>query len=338
MEVEMSRFFAVVPFMNFGGSSKKVEAFNNFLSKLTQNIQRSSVIIVECALEGNPFVVTQASNPCHVQLKTKSAMQLKENLINIGASRLPTDWKYVAWIDPGIELTNSNWVKDTIEALRKRKIVQLFDRYVVSDGSGKIAYEQVGFVKRHIQRTLSKSSDSKSVVLSIACGESSATSNGGAKSFTEFALPKNFGEIEGQPGIAWATTHKTWSLLDGLLEAAIGGGGDIYMAYSLIGQLKRCGLAINSVKYKQKVNEWDSRASVIVQSNVGFVKGIAQKIKYEEEIEDLIVNGEKILNDNNFDPYKDLKRDLQRLQFYANPQSTLAVKLTEHITHPKAIQ
>ena len=325
----MERFFVVVPFMNFNGSAKKVDAFNHFINKLVQCIKRTSIIIVECVLEGKQFKVTQASNPCHVQLKTKSIMHLKENLINIGVSKLPPDWKYVAWIDSGTELLNPQWNQDAIKVLRKQNIVQLFDEYVVVDGKGKVLNEKAGFVKRNVVRTLRRPSDTK--LIATMAGENSTRSNGGLKSFVDLALCKGIGDNEGQPGVAWATTHKTWELLDGLLEAAIGGGGEIYMAYSLIGQLKRCGLPILSAKYKQKILEWDSRAAVIVQSYVGFVKGVARKNKDDEETDESIINGEKILNENSFDPYKDLKRNLQRMQLYVDIQSPLAVTLSEHI-------
>ena len=53
-----------------------------------------------------------------VQLRTKDELWYKENLINIAVTHLPSDWKYMAWIDTDIEFTNKNWVDETIQQLQ----------------------------------------------------------------------------------------------------------------------------------------------------------------------------------------------------------------------------
>lgn len=70
-----------------------------------------------------PFVVTRADNPRHLQIKTKSApLWHKESALNIGFSKLlPPDWKAAAWIDADIEFENVKWAEDTLKILNNGK-------------------------------------------------------------------------------------------------------------------------------------------------------------------------------------------------------------------------
>ena len=62
----------------------------------------------------------------HLKYKITHYFQVKENLINVGISKLPNDWKYVSWVDADITFLNHNWVQDTIEKLKTSDFVQLF--------------------------------------------------------------------------------------------------------------------------------------------------------------------------------------------------------------------
>lgn len=330
--METRRFFIIVPFLNFGASTKRVEDFKAFLDKLSQQTDGATILVVECVLEGIPFGVTNATNPLHIRLTTPSPIYLKQNLINVGVSKLPSDWKYVAWIDEGAEFLDPQWLRKTVQALKKHKVVQLFDRLYLTNKEGKMEYEVPGFAKRYLQKTLAR--PDKLAVNNA--GESSATSNC-ARSFADSRMWKSVGEIDGEYGLGWATSRKTWEMLDGLLDIAIGGGGDVYMAYSFVGQLKKCGLSVTSEPYHLQLQSWAARAAELIQKNIGYVKGIAQRPRSADDSDDFFVNGEKILSESTYDPNRDLKRDLQGLYMYADPQSALAVKLTEYINKSKTI-
>ena len=77
------------------------------------------LVTVELAYGERPFEVTEVGNPDHVQVRLPSSDELwhKENLLNLGISRLPRDWRYVAWIDADIEFHNPDWAKETVEQL-----------------------------------------------------------------------------------------------------------------------------------------------------------------------------------------------------------------------------
>jgi hypothetical protein len=86
--------------------------------------------VVELAYgDSQDFHVTDPSNKRHLQLRCPNQQPIwhKENLINIGISRLPPNWKYVAWIDGDIDFVRPDWIVETIHELQHHPVVQLFE-------------------------------------------------------------------------------------------------------------------------------------------------------------------------------------------------------------------
>jgi hypothetical protein len=66
---------------------------NEFKERMNK-VKNIKFYIVELAYEDQEFKITNSTNPNHLQLRTKYALWHKENLINIGISKLlPSDWK-----------------------------------------------------------------------------------------------------------------------------------------------------------------------------------------------------------------------------------------------------
>src|SRR5438876_12277239 len=61
----------------------------------------------------------------YIQVRTPYEIWHKENLVNLGLSRLPSDWKYAAWIDADVSFARSNWVDETLHQLQHWPIVQM---------------------------------------------------------------------------------------------------------------------------------------------------------------------------------------------------------------------
>lgn len=79
---------------------------------------------VELAYGDRPFEITECDTASHVQFRTRSELWHKENLINLGISRLPADWKYVAWIDADIQFARMDWAQETLHQLQHYALVQ----------------------------------------------------------------------------------------------------------------------------------------------------------------------------------------------------------------------
>ena len=56
----------------------------------------------ELQLGSRPFVITDANNCRHIQLRGKDELWAKENCLNVLVRHLPDDWEYVAWVDADV--------------------------------------------------------------------------------------------------------------------------------------------------------------------------------------------------------------------------------------------
>jgi hypothetical protein len=110
---------------NPAGFRSRYKSYDQFRSHIESFGAR--LITVELAFGNQTFKVTNPRDPNHVQLRTDDVMWYKENLINIGIRKSPSDCEYVAWIDLEVEILNTDWVRDTVEALDKFKVVQLYE-------------------------------------------------------------------------------------------------------------------------------------------------------------------------------------------------------------------
>ena len=80
-----------------------------------------------------PFEVT-GGHVNDVQLRTASELWHKEQLINIGVSRFPVDWKYGAYVDGDFHFTRHDLAIEAIHQLQHYDFVQLFSSYADLSG------------------------------------------------------------------------------------------------------------------------------------------------------------------------------------------------------------
>lgn len=80
--------------------------------------------VVECAYGERPFELPENKNINRVSVRAKTILWNKENLINIGVSRLPSDWKYLCWCDADIEFRKPSWASDAVHALQIHDVIQ----------------------------------------------------------------------------------------------------------------------------------------------------------------------------------------------------------------------
>ena len=81
---------------------RRIVLAKEFITRMEfeENIE---LYIVELAYNNEPYYVTEENNKNHLQLRTKTLLWHKENMINLGIKKLlPSDWKAVAWIDADI--------------------------------------------------------------------------------------------------------------------------------------------------------------------------------------------------------------------------------------------
>ncbi len=243
----------------------------------------------------------------YVQVQTSSEIWIKENLINIGVSRLPPNWKYCAWVDADVMFARPNWVGETIHQLQHYPVVQMFSESQDVGPRYSAISNTRGFGFDHVKQT----------PRSILSPEAAMKMKDHPP---YYAMPglRAPGGVQGRggwhTGYAWGYRREAWDALGGMIDFAMMGAGDNHMAHALIGEVHRTIHTNLSQGYKDKLWEWQHRAERHIRRNIGYVSGLLVHYWHGSKADRRYRHRWKILTDSQFDPAIDLKLDWQGLQ------------------------
>lgn len=241
---------------------------------------------VECAYGDRDFELLGNNDHINrVRVRSNSLVWNKENLINLGVSRLPHDWKYVSWVDADIHFRKPQWAAETVQALQHYKIVQPWQH----------AYD-LGPNDEHVQTHTSFASlfySGKPV-----CKEKPHwwTWEGGSYEFAH-------------PGYAWACDRQTFNDLGGLFEHGACGSGDHHMALALIGKAKYSVPGKVHPSYLQSILDWEKRAVQHIRKEIGYVVGSIEHFWHGRKDDRKYVNRWDIITKHQFNPHTDIKKN-----------------------------
>ena len=241
---------------------------------------------VECAYGERPFEIEARAGVNLVRVRARSIVWNKENLINIGISRLLADWKYVAWIDADVAFRRPNWAAETVHALQQYDVIQPWsDAYDLGPHD-----EHIGHHKSFLRQWWAKE----------PC----------------FPTHANFWTFQGGPycyphsGYAWAATRQAIEWLGGLFELGAMGASDHHMALALIGEARRSIPRGVNASYWKHLALWEARALRHVNFNLGFVWGTLEHNFHGRKDDRKYVERWQAIVEHEFDPDADLKRNV----------------------------
>lgn len=268
------KIYVILPYFNFCGFKRRRELFLEFVERLS----KYPVSIVIASAGGLPHCLPVFK---HIEVGYKDQMWVKENLINIAIRRLPSNWKYVAWIDADLTFLNEKWVQHTLDELQDNDIVQLFQTAAHLGPSQEIIKVDKSFGYMH------------------------------TKSGHEYTKTDKYGFWH--PGFAWACTRKAYNKMGGLLDWAILGSGDRHMALALIGKVELSAPGNISDYYLQLLKKYqkqcrDLKLSYIPGTILHHWHGSLENRKYRERWD--------ILISNKFDPISDLNYTQKGLIYF----------------------
>ena len=245
---------------------------------------------VEVQQGDRPFMVADGShNVNYVKMRTFDELWVKENMINIGISRLPSDWEYVAWIDADIMFTRPDWAEEVVHQLQHYMVVQCFESCVDLGPSQEPLQIHQSFMSEYIKN---------------GCRPPVGPGHYGS-----YSPEKNFWH----PGFAWAARREAIDHVGGMIDFAILGSGDHHMAMGLIGCIEKSAPASLGNKYKNELLIWQERAEQHLKRDVGFVGGTIVHKWHGKKKNRKYVERWDILKKWDYDPDDDLKRDWQGL-------------------------
>jgi hypothetical protein len=268
----------------------------------------AKLITVEMAFGGREFEVTSASNPDHVQVRGDDVLWYKENLTNIGFQHMPADWKYAAWIDADAKFVREDWVQETLHQLQHHHVVQMWSHL-----------QDIGPNFEPIP-TIAQNSWGYNWVNGkppIKMADVKVMQKTGVYPYPGTYQYKGVQKVNkgwyGPPGLAWAIRREAFDALGGLIDWAIVGSGDAYMAAALIGGVQYWLRKDYSPEFNRRFLLWQNLAERHIRRDIGVVDGLVLHYWHGPKKNRQYIDRNTIMSKYQFNPTEDLKKDWQGL-------------------------
>jgi len=281
--------------------------------KFKKQVEDSGAILhtVECAFGERLFTITEPNNPLHLQVRTRKELWIKENLINLAIQRLPSDWKYVAWVDADVFFTRPDWVGETIQQLQHYDVVQMFSEAQDLSPDYEPFARHMGFVYSYRNQ----------IPMPKVPGY-----------YFPKAQPSD-NILTWHPGFAWAARREAIDAIGGLFEIAILGAGDNTIAKCLVGDGKYSYHPDMNSNYGDAVMEYQRKCLLYIRKNIGYVSGLLLHYWHGRKSDRKYWDRWKILTENQFDPILDIKKDHQGLLQLEDRYEDRSIKLRDQIRY-----
>lgn len=119
---------------NWCGYTTPVKNLNSFINRMS--IDGVPLYGIELSLT-DKFVTKDIPNWYHVKVTKENLCFQKEACINLLEQKIPEQYSKIAWIDADLTFTNKNWYKEASEKLNTYKLVQLYEKGIDTDKTGK---------------------------------------------------------------------------------------------------------------------------------------------------------------------------------------------------------
>lgn len=275
---------------------------------------------IEVQMGDRPFAVTHCDNPYHIQLRHWDELFIKENALNVGISKLPIDWETVAWIDADISFMQKNWgheevhedvfhedhdwVTETLHQLQIHKVVQMFETAIDLGPTGQALTVHKSFMSEYIR-------------------------NGAI--FHERRKDAGRYYSETHPGYCWAARREAIDEMGGLLDRSILGAGDRAMALCLVGKGELSIHPESHSAYKAYIMQYQEHVEKSIRRDVGFVPGTIVHFWHGKKRDRKYWDRWKILVDNHFRPYHDIKPNSYGVYQLHDDHSRRFIRLRDEI-------
>jgi hypothetical protein len=240
-------------FFNPQNSPYRLQAFQHFY----QSIQHLNHAIVECTIGES---AAQLPLSPHIQvLNTPSLLWHKEGLINYLLARLPSQYRYIFWLDADILFTNPVWQLQAVAALQQHRhtIVQPFEYCIHLEQNELTPSFDVELVRPYCNDETRRHSR---MWRSFAANHHIGKSN-----------QENY-HLHGHVGFAWGARREVLDRVP-LFDRALIGGADHIIAHAAAGQIPHPCIAKAFAENLEEVTAWSQRFYRETEGLLGYVPG-----------------------------------------------------------------
>lgn len=238
------------------------------------------VTVVECAYGDIPYKYAHLTGNRlhHVGVRARTHVWIKESLLQIGLTHLPSDWKYVAWIDGDIHFKDEHWASELVYALQHWMICQPWS----------YCYD-LGPHQEHVELHQS------------FCRVYDKQPNAIGKHGNGYTFA--------HPGYAWAATRQAMEFLGGfsLLQHAACGAGDHHLALALAGKVRNSVPGGIHPNYLAPLLELERRAMNHIAGSLHYLHGSIEHYWHGSKEHRFYKDRWKILTEHNYNPVTDTK-------------------------------
>lgn len=281
----MDKLYVVSVHSNPRRFASRTRLMNEYIHRMMKN-DDIQLVIIECAFGNRDWEIKPRDGMTLIQCRSHEELWNKENLINYAVSRLPDDWKYIAWIDADIEFVRPNWASESIHMLQHYPFIQPWT-HALNLGPH---YQSVG---------ISVDGKREANKLDVSFAYQFCTK----EEFPDRHIDYAFWHC----GYAWAARRDAWELSGGLLDRAICGAGDHHMATALIGEVDKSIHGGMTDAYKKMCRTWQSHVRKH-HRQLGYVLGSILHHWHGNRSNRQYVKRWDILKNNEYDPYVDVTK------------------------------
>jgi hypothetical protein len=254
----------------------------------------AELVTVEAAFHERDHALNPPADSHHVKVRTSHELWLKENLWNVGISKLPPEAEYVATVDADFSFARPDWAEETVQQLQHHRLVQMFTNISYLDPDHVSLHVTPGFAFLH--RQVSNFFQTPHPAAADAVRRH----------------PYGRSLVWAAPGGAWAYRREDLSKVGGLLDCMVLGSGDYFMAMSLLGRgQESVDRRAYHPEYRRHVLDWQDRAERWFRRDFGHVPGTVLHHWHGKLGDRRYVPREDILVKHQFNPRTDLARDCQ---------------------------
>jgi hypothetical protein len=289
------------------------ELMNDFRKRMEAS-PNVALYVGEVAFGDRPFEVTDPSNPRDFQFRTGHELWLKENVLNLIVQRMPAGAHHIAYLDGDTQMSRYDWALEAIHQLQHYAAVQLFHQFIDVDYRHRPYCVTNSFGYSYLQSITPAIYMDPATAKSPAVSRLDSAANSYTRDLTRSAAPGGASEKVwwGATGLGWAFRRSAWNDMGGLFDQAILGSADWIMAYGMAGLADGLEYIPQCAPYYQAVKRWQQGAQVL-KANIGYLDNTITHFWHGPKGNRFYRERERILTDNAFDPYLDLKRDWQGL-------------------------